>query len=230
MRKLMPSSGGYFRARLSIFDAAWAFLSPLIALYVRDAYILSYEGVQTVALYCVMSGLVAIIAFLIFRLHDGMTRYFSVHDALDVVKAVIFAELVTGVLLFTVTRLDGIPRSTPLIHALVLGAGLIAARTFTRIADTGGKRVDRRQPAASENIIMIGANPLSAAYIRLLEAYSHGQRRVIAILDDRPEMAGRAISGVRVFGPHSISKGRSTNSPSMESELIGLSLAVNWNR
>jgi lipopolysaccharide/colanic/teichoic acid biosynthesis glycosyltransferase len=201
MRKLMPSSGGYFRARLSIFDAAWAFLSPLIALYVRDAYILSYAGAPTVALYCALSGVVAIIAFLVFRLHDGMTRYFSVHDALDVVKAVVSAELVTGVLLFTVTRLDGIPRSTPLIHALVLGAGLIAARTFTRIADTGSKQVDRRQPAATENIIMVGANPLSAAYIRLLEAYSPGQRRVIAILDDRPEMTGRAISGVRVSGP-----------------------------
>jgi lipopolysaccharide/colanic/teichoic acid biosynthesis glycosyltransferase len=201
MRTLMPSSGGYFRARLSIFDATWAFLSPLIALYVRDAYVLSYAGSPTVALYCALSGVVAIIAFMVFRLHDGMTRYFSVHDALDVVKAVIFAELVTSVALFTITRLDGIPRSTPLIHALVLGAGLIAARSFTRIADTGGKRVDRRQPAATENIIMVGANPLSAAYIRLLEAYSPGQRRVIAILDDRPEMAGRAISGVRVFGP-----------------------------
>src|ERR1700693_2854918 len=126
MRKLMPSSGGYFRARLSIFDAAWAFLSPLIALYVRDAYILSYERVQNVALYCVISGLVAILAFLVFRLHDGMTRYFSVHDALDVVKAVVFAELVTGVLLFTVTRLDGIPRSTPIFLPLVLGAGALA--------------------------------------------------------------------------------------------------------
>jgi hypothetical protein len=36
----------------------------------------------------------------------------------------------TCILLFTFTRLDNIPRSTPLIHALILCAGLIAIRAL----------------------------------------------------------------------------------------------------
>jgi hypothetical protein len=39
-------------------------------------------------------------------LQEGMTRYFSVHEALDIAEAVLFAELMTFVVLFTLTRLD----------------------------------------------------------------------------------------------------------------------------
>jgi hypothetical protein len=34
-----------------------------------------------------------------------------------------------------------------------------------------------------------------------LTAYSPGLHRIMAVLDDRPEMIGRAIDGVRVIGP-----------------------------
>jgi FlaA1/EpsC-like NDP-sugar epimerase len=54
---------------------------------------------------------------LAFRIQDGMTRYFSVHDAVDVIKAVIMAALLTYVAVFSLTRLEGVPRSTPIIHA-----------------------------------------------------------------------------------------------------------------
>src|SRR5262245_66596120 len=62
-----------------------------------------------------------------------MTRYFSVHEALDIAEAVLFAELMTFAVLFTLTRLDGIPRSIPLVHGLLLVGGLLAARVFVRI-------------------------------------------------------------------------------------------------
>jgi FlaA1/EpsC-like NDP-sugar epimerase len=62
--------------------------------------------------------------------HDS---YFSVRDALDIAEAALFTELMTFVLLFTLTRLDGIPRSMPLTHGLLLATGLIAARMVVRV-------------------------------------------------------------------------------------------------
>jgi lipopolysaccharide/colanic/teichoic acid biosynthesis glycosyltransferase len=53
----------------------------------------------------------------------------------------------------------------------------------------------------AEHIIVIGSNRLSALYIGLLRAYAQERYRVIALLDERPEMAGRSIAGFRVFGP-----------------------------
>jgi lipopolysaccharide/colanic/teichoic acid biosynthesis glycosyltransferase len=50
---------------------------------------------------------------------------------------------------------------------------------------------------------MIGATHLSLLYIKLLEACSPGQRRIIAVLDDRPRLIGRSVAGIRVLAaPH----------------------------
>src|SRR5947209_20005676 len=114
LRTRLPSSRGGITSRVSVFDAVWAFIAPLAALAIRDAYILSYDGLVTTLLYCVLSATFSLIAFLIFRFHDGLGRYFSAHDALAVVKAVVCAEPMTSAVFFTFNRLEGIPRSTPL--------------------------------------------------------------------------------------------------------------------
>ena len=199
LRTRLPTSRGGLRARVSLFDTIWAFFAPLLALYIRDAYILSYEGVVTALLYCLISASFALLAFLMFRLHDGIARYFSAHDALDVVKAVICAELVTSLLFFTVTRLEGIPRATPIIHALILAAGLITARIIARVFDESGKPINGKATVGSENIIMVGATRLTSLYINLLEACSPGHRRILAILDDRTQSTGRSMAGVRIL-------------------------------
>jgi hypothetical protein len=201
MRLRLPSSRGSFRVRLSLFDSVWALLSPLIALYFRDAQILSYDGLLPTILYCSVSLVFSLIAFSAFRIHDGMTRYFSVHDAIDVTKAVVVAASLTYVAVFALTRLEGVPRSTPIIHALVLIGGLIGVRIFARLFEAKRTALVPRTDVAAEHILMIGSNRLSLLYIKFIRAYSPGLHRIMAVLDDDPEMFGRAIDGVRVIGP-----------------------------
>src|SRR5262249_12721272 len=104
--------------------------------------------------------------------------------------------------LFSLTRLEGIPRSTPLIHALLLTVGLLAARAFVRSAHSErdlAPTVQRKAPV--QHILLIGSNRLSALYIDFLRAYAPGRYRVVGLLDDRPEMIGRSVAGIRVLGP-----------------------------
>ena len=137
--------------RVSIFDFTWAFVSPLLGLYFRDSNIYLHTDLAAVGLYCLVCAGSSLIAFLIFRVGDGVTRYFSVHDALEVLKAVVLAELVTCVVLFSLTRLEGIPWSTPIIHALILAAGLVIARTFMCVfeRDRGRPSEDQRMTSIS---------------------------------------------------------------------------------
>src|SRR5262245_23929177 len=200
MRNGSPSSRVPLGHRLSIFDLFWASASPYLALLVRDAPVLSSDGARDAVLYCFISLAFSLIAFVAFRVGDGMTRYFSVQDAMDVVKAVVFTELTTGTVVFALTRLEGIPRSTPLIHALILAAGLVAARTFGRVVETDSKGVSLQAEDFAEHIIMIGSNRLSSLYMKLLEACCPCQRRVIAVIESDPKLIGRAISGVRIVG------------------------------
>jgi lipopolysaccharide/colanic/teichoic acid biosynthesis glycosyltransferase len=196
MRTGSPASRGYLRIRFSLFDTLWALGSPVIALAIREAQIVSIDG----SVYCLISLAFSLIAYSAFRLHDEVSRFFSVNEAWNVVRAVACAELMTCILLFTLTRLDNIPRSTPLIHALILCAGLIAIRAFARLRETNGGS-DLRQPHDGvEHVIMIGSTKLTFLFVKFLAAYCPGQRRVIALLDDNASMTGRTMSGIRIVG------------------------------
>jgi lipopolysaccharide/colanic/teichoic acid biosynthesis glycosyltransferase len=201
MRIRSPVSRGSFAIRFSMFDVIWALFSPWLALWIRGAPVLSMTGWPDAVAYCTISFVASLIAFLIFRTRDGMTYLFSVHDALELAKAVLLSEFITFLALFSVTRLDGIPRPTPLIHALILAAGLVIARAFVRIAHSERNVPVPDGETSTEHIIMIGSNSLTSLYVGFLQSYVPNHHRVIAVLDDRPEMIGRSISGVRVLGP-----------------------------
>jgi lipopolysaccharide/colanic/teichoic acid biosynthesis glycosyltransferase len=205
MRTRSPASRGSFAFRFSTFDLVWALISPLLALWIRNAPVLSTPEnwptvtIYTIAIYTAIAFGSSLIAFLIFRIRDGMTHLFSVNDALDVAKAVLLSEFFTCLALFSLTRLEGIPRSTPLIHALILAAGLLCARAFVRSTQSEQAHIVRHKTPV-QHIILIGSNKLSALYMDFLRAYAPARYRVIGLFDNRTEMVGRSVAGVRVLG------------------------------
>src|SRR5215475_1443507 len=161
----VPTSRSHKKIYMSLWDVFWALASPPIALYMGDALIFTQQNWTMVAIYWALSSAFAVVAFLAFRLQDSISPHFSAHEALDIAEAVLFAELLTCGFLFTLTRLDGIPRSMPLIHGLVLGAGLIVARITSRTAFGGGESAIDYQ-SRSDRVILIGANPLASSFIK----------------------------------------------------------------
>src|SRR5450631_744966 len=200
MRIPLPASNGAFRLNFSLFDIAWVFVAPVLALYLSNAYVITaVGGTETVILYCAVSAASAGVAFLIFRFQDSLPRYFSVFDALEVAKAVIATELMTCIALFSLTRLEGIPRSAPIIHAMILAAGLIVVRVAMRLL-ADDRDVSGHKSVGSEHIMVIGSNQFSSLYIKLLKACDPRRRRIVGVLDGRPKMLGRLLEGVRIVG------------------------------
>ena len=205
MRVHSPTSRSGSRIYLSMWDLFWTLTSPGLALYLRDPGVIFNNPDSSVFIYYwVLSSGFAILALFAFRLQDGMTRYFSVHEALDIAEAVLFAELMTFAVLFTLTHLDGIPRSMPLIHGLLLAGGLLAGRVVVRITASEDNEPPDYQ-GRRERIILIGANRFASSFIQLLKAYAPANEPVIAVLDQNAKMIGRAIAGVHVLGaPHDL--------------------------
>jgi lipopolysaccharide/colanic/teichoic acid biosynthesis glycosyltransferase len=205
MQVLTPTSRNGRKVSLSLWDLAWALVTPILALYLRDIDILLRPEWSAIAYYWVLSSGFALLAFFVLRIHDGITRYFSVHQALDIAEAVLFAELMTCAAMFTLTRLDGIPRSMPLLHGLLLVGGLVAARLVVRIVFSSDAGDAQDFETRRERIILIGANPFASSFIQLLRAYAPQRQPVIAVLDDNASMVGRALAGVQVLGaPHEL--------------------------
>src|SRR5215471_14684782 len=194
----VPTSRSNKKIYMSIWDVFWAIASPPLALYIGGAIVFTQQNWAMVSIYCALSSAFAITAFLAFRLQDTATQNFAAHEALDIAEAVLFAELLTCGFLFTLTRLDGIPRSMPLYHGLLLAAGLILARITIRAGAQGESGIDYQ--SSSERVILIGANRLASSFIRLLGAYAPNRQSVVAVLDEKSLMIGRALGGVQVLG------------------------------
>src|SRR5437016_4618096 len=120
MRFRSPASHGNFAVRLSPIDIGLAAVSPFLALYLRSALILDPFDAEAVLLYTLISLACSLIGFAVFRISGGIPSYISVHDVIDLVKAVLVGELLSCSAVFVLTRLSGIPRSVPVIHALIL--------------------------------------------------------------------------------------------------------------
>lgn len=193
-----PTSRRKRRVDVSIWDAFWALASSLLALWLGDALILAQHDWNATIIYCALSTGFALVAYLAFGLRNTVTQHFSAHEALDIAEAVLFAQLLTYGLLFTLTRLDGIARSVPLYHGLLLAAGLIVVRIVTR-AGSDERRASDYQ-LRRERIIVIGANRLAASFISMLRAYAPHQEGVVAVLEEKSSAIGRVLGGVQVLG------------------------------
>jgi lipopolysaccharide/colanic/teichoic acid biosynthesis glycosyltransferase len=196
----LPASRSAIRIRFHGFDFVWALVTPGLAFYLSDAYRLNgNQADKTILIYLSVTFLASVLSLLFFRVHDGVESYFSVHDALVVLKAVLVSEFVTCVVLFVATRLEGIPRSMPIIHGLLFVAGIALARMATR-ASAAAAPAAHVASSTREHVVLIGANNFSALYIKFLKMSESASHDVVAILDSQSELFGRAIEGVRVVG------------------------------
>jgi len=199
VRSRSPTSHAHISLRLSPLDVIVAAVAPVLALDMRHALV-NDAGFLALA-YCLVSFGFSLFAFAAFRIHRGIPRYLSPHDLADLTRAVVAAELLTCVVLFTVTRLEGIPRSVPAIHALILGAGLLGVRAVVRFVDNTRARAKQQAAAAREHVIVVGLNDMSVSFMKFLEVAGAGRRKVVALLDDEARWYGRSVNGVRVYGP-----------------------------
>jgi lipopolysaccharide/colanic/teichoic acid biosynthesis glycosyltransferase len=231
----LPTSRAAFRIRLSPIDAALASAAPLAALYIRNSELVSNGDWVVTGSYWLVSMAFSLIALQVFRIGDSIPRYMSVSDLLGVAKAVLSGQLMTTIVLFTVTRLEGVPRSVPAIQAAVLGTGLVASRGVLYLSEK--RRCDRARPreATCQNVILIGLNELSALVIKFLKTQVPERSRVIALLDEQMRWIGRSVSGVQVFGPPAqleavveefVTHGVRTDRVMINSEAAGLSQPV----
>jgi lipopolysaccharide/colanic/teichoic acid biosynthesis glycosyltransferase len=197
-RALSPSSQARLLSRLSIYDVAWAAVSPILACIVRNGGI---DRVDPLLIYCSTAFISSVLIFQLFKISQPMSRFFSAPDAVEVAKACLISVAVAGALLFTVTRMDETPRAVPLIHFFVLTTGLIAGRSISRIRHR--RREARKHGSISEaveNIVIVGVSRLGWFYSKLVEEFADGESRIIALLDEQARLQHRSLNGYLIAG------------------------------
>ncbi|MCW2283828.1 lipopolysaccharide/colanic/teichoic acid biosynthesis glycosyltransferase [Rhodoblastus acidophilus] len=205
MRVGAPTSKSRFAWKLSPFDAAWVVISPFIAIALRDPGLLYFDsqfdyiphGYQ----YALFTIICAIPPFLFFRISDGLTRYFSVNDLKMVLAATFCTVALSAMALFLANRLEGVPRSTPLIYGLVLAAGLLGGRGLSRHSPF-------RVPSSSvkperhhlRRVVLVGIDRFVEIVIKLTDCQNPRTTQIVAAVDPRERLHGRTVNGVKIVG------------------------------
>ena len=205
MRLRAPTSKNRLRWRLSAYDMAWVLAAPFIALTLRDPGLLETHaghGILPASYqFAALAIAFAIPAFLFFRIGDGMSRFFSSQDLWSVIAATLTTVAATSLTLFIINRLDGVPRSTPLIYGLVLAAGLLGGRAVARLLRTDRWiNTKERHESHLRRVIIVGVDRFAAVAIKLTDCQQPRTTQVVAALDGRERLSGQNGRGVNIVG------------------------------
>jgi O-antigen biosynthesis protein WbqV len=135
---------------------------------------------------------------LIFRLPKEVWRYVSINELTTIIKVVTCAVMISYLAMFFVNRLEGVPRSVPVLHWMVLMATLSASRLLYRsLRERALRPANHNQPLI--HVILVGANDHSEAFIRTVHRRRTMGYKVVGIVDNNPLRAGRTLRGVPIY-------------------------------
>ncbi len=133
-------------------------------------------------------------ALLFFRIHRITARFVSMEDIFKIARMSAVGVFFTVAVLFAWNRLEGVPRSVPLIDLLLIIAGLGGTRLLYRMFRQGfiPRKTGRRT-------LIVGAGSAGEQFLRALKS-ADGEYNPVGFLDDSRGKAGNEIAGVRVLG------------------------------
>lgn len=135
------------------------------------------------------------ISFRYFGLYRGVWRFASIPDLIRIGKAVLIGLAFSAIVIFLISRMEGVPRSVFPLYGLLLVSLLGSSRLLVRyskdrlIHDVGGNRV-----------LIVGAGKAGEMLVRDLLRSRDGSYNIVGFVDDSLKRQGREIHGVRVLG------------------------------
>jgi lipopolysaccharide/colanic/teichoic acid biosynthesis glycosyltransferase len=192
-----PSSHTRLLSRVAVWDVVWGGLSPLAAYLLRDGAILRPNGTAT---YCGVAFLTSLLVFQWFQTSSPISRYYSMRDAFELIKACALIAALSAVASFVLTRLEEAPRSIPVLHFMLLASGLLGARFLLRLRETRRETRTYHAVGQSAHVLIIGATRLAWFFSKMLEELAPGEYQIVAILDQRPRLRHRSLNGYPIIG------------------------------
>ncbi len=130
-----------------------------------------------------------------FGLYRGVWRFASLPDLIRITRAVLVGLLAVILIDSLLVRLDWVPRSVPVIYAILLVLLLSAPRFFYRWV-----KEHRFRLRGDQRVLIVGAGLAGEMLVR--DLVRNGRRRYlpVAFVDDDPDKQGKEIHGIRVAG------------------------------
>lgn len=184
----------YRRPIIITLDLALIVLAYYLAFWLRfDGHI---PPDATQLLLKTLPGLVVIrgIAFMIFRLNEGLWRYISIWDLKKIMGGVLAGTIVFYGLVKWGFGITGYPRSILIIDSILLVGFLCGIRLAVRIFR------ERKILRKTKRVLIIGAGDAGENIVREMQSHSTSSYTPVGFVDDDVSKVSKRIHGVKVLG------------------------------
>jgi FlaA1/EpsC-like NDP-sugar epimerase len=184
---------------LLVFFSWWLAFSIRFDLVIPDYYWFSMWKLMPLIV------IVKMTVFFYFNLYQGMWRFTSLFDLVNVVKAVISSSIVLIVVVVVVHRFEGYPRSVFIIDfgfCLIFIGGLRTCIRlyFTRHSGMNLFSTFHKRRSTATRLLIIGAGTTGERVLREIRDNPNLKLQPIGFLDDNPQKQGKTIHGIAVLG------------------------------
>ena len=187
----------------SVLDlTVWVLAAPVAYLIRLDVGAAQYAG--DVLVYTGLFAVVKAAVLVATRQHRPSWHRIGFRDLSPLVRLVAVVLVAEVVFVLVVPyEVVFVPRSVPLIEAMVAGIGLAGLRFAARLyfEERGVLRVRLRAEGRERRVLIAGAGEAGQMIAREMKRHPEAGRLPVGFVDDDPAKAGRRFSGVRVYGP-----------------------------
>ena len=191
---------------LLIFDLCLIAIATILALALRDNLELSIESVSRLLPYLVLTLAIAAPLLVIIGQNRQIWRLSGMPDYLRVTAAALATVLASTTLGFTISRLDGVARSLPILQAIIMVCLLIGARVLARNYHAWRRRgrkpnvMESNAADARENVLVIGLNRVTELYLESVAEFASDRIAIAGLLGRDDRHTGRLVQSQKVLG------------------------------
>ena len=186
-----------FRIFLTIFHDLIIFIfSFFLALWLRLELQLSLELFSSLWFYSIGYSIMNIIILNFLGLYHGIWRYASIHEINSIFKSVSISTFSIIVVIFLTTRLEGIPRSFPILLIIISIFNSIGPRLLYRII----KDYLSSNSLSQIPTLLVGDSSSSENFIRHTKTDKNSPYKIIAIISLKEKSVGRRIHNIPIVG------------------------------
>lgn len=187
---------------LLITDVILMVLATLAAFALRENFEVTESRLLEYLPFLLATAAASAIVFPAANLNRTVWRFAAHSDYMRVIGAVAAAVCTAAAIGFAHNRLDGVPRSLPVLQLLAGNAFLLGARTLhklshiareSRKASTALLELSSRPPALT--VLVVGISRLTEAYLQAAAELAPGRIRIAGLVGRKERYAGlwRAI-------------------------------------
>jgi lipopolysaccharide/colanic/teichoic acid biosynthesis glycosyltransferase len=195
------------RASLFGVDLGLVLVGSVLALVLRENFEPSSARLLAYLPHLALTLAVAVVVIPLFGLNQSVWRFTSLRDYLFILGATVV--IVVGAVMgsFSLNRLEGVPRSVPLLQAILILLLLVGARVFMRLRHAARRAplaqfapVDHEGGLAHPATLIVGINRLTELYLQSAQELSPGAVRIAGLVGSNERHTGRLMHRHPVLG------------------------------